>query len=526
MGDPPSMVMQKTTPVIGSVPGLDAFEELVHAGLTHFDTQGNALPQLAEAVPSLDTGTWRLLPDGRMETTWRIRADARWHDGTPVTTEDLFFTMRAEQDPEIEIPKNPVYQLVEGVEAPDSRTLTLRWAAPYIEADAMFSYQFALPWPRHILERIYQEDKAALLQAPFWGADYVGAGPYRVKEWVRGSHAILTAYDQYVLGRPKIEEIEVKFVTDANTLMANVIAGGIDFTIGRGLGIDQGLQIRDQWRDGKVETYSTSWLPIHPQFVGTTPAVVGNVVFRRALLHAIDRQDMADTLMAGLTPIAHGLVSPDQAAYREVESSMVRYDYDVRRATSMIESLGYSKGADGTFRDSAGLPLSLELRTTAQLDIQPRSNTAVADFWRRLGITVEELVVPNQRIPDREYRANFPAFELVVGNNGTTSRDLRRFHSTSSPLAENRYTAFGNYARYKNPEFDNAIDRYVTTIPRGERMRALGDVMHHQTDQVTALPLFYVPAPTAIASRLSNAGPRGRLSTESWNAHDWDVTRQ
>jgi ABC-type transport system substrate-binding protein len=175
------------------------------------------------------------------------------------------------------------------------------------------------------------------------------------------------------------------------------------------------------------------------------------------------------------------------------------------------------------FRDSAGQPLSLELRTTAQLDIQPKSATAVADAWRRLGVGVDELVVPIQRIPDREYRANFPSFELVVGNNGTTSVDIRRFHSLSAPLAENRYTAFGNYARYKNAEFDSAINRYLTTIPRRERLQALGEIVHHMTDQVTALPIFYVPAPTPIASRLVSAGVRGRLATEAWNAERWDV---
>ena len=523
MGDPPGMSHLKVAPIIGSTPGLDALEELVHAGLTHFSAQGVALPQLAEAVPSIENGTWRVLPDGRMETTWKLRADARWHDGTPVTTDDLLFTIKVEQDAEVEIPRNPAYGFIESVDAPDSRTITVRWKQPYIEADSMFSYQLALPWPKHLLEQTYLDDKASLLQGQFWTADYVGAGPYRIKDWVRGSHVILAANDQYVLGRPKIDEIEVKFILDANTLMANVVAGAVEFLIGRGLSIDQGVQMRDQWREGKVETYSTSWLPIHPQFVGTSPAVVTNVAFRRALLHGIDRQSMADTLMAGLSTVAHGVVSPDQAAFKDIESRVVKYDYDVRRAAQLIEELGYAKGADGMFRDASGQLLAFELRTTAQLDIQPKSATAVADAWRRLGITVEENVVPNQRVPDREYRANFPAFELVVGNNGVLSRDIRRFHSASSPLAENRYTAFGNYARYKNAEFDGVIDRYVATIPRPERMRALGDVIQHQTDQVTALGLFYVPAPTPIGNRLVNVSPRGRQSTESWNAEQWDL---
>src|SRR5262245_34801231 len=61
---------------------------LVQAGLTVVGDQRARRPMLAEAVPSLDNGLWKLLPDGRMETTWRLRESARWHDGTPLTAED------------------------------------------------------------------------------------------------------------------------------------------------------------------------------------------------------------------------------------------------------------------------------------------------------------------------------------------------------------------------------------------------------------------------------------------------------
>lgn len=57
----------------GSVPGVDAVEELLHAGLANFDNLGMIRPQLADSVPSTENGLWKLLPDGRMETTWRIR---------------------------------------------------------------------------------------------------------------------------------------------------------------------------------------------------------------------------------------------------------------------------------------------------------------------------------------------------------------------------------------------------------------------------------------------------------------------
>src|SRR6266513_1707750 len=72
MGDPPHFE-GRFNPSIGSVPGLDVLEEMVNAGMANFTDQGALRPQLAEAVPSLDNGMWKLLPDGRMETTGKIR---------------------------------------------------------------------------------------------------------------------------------------------------------------------------------------------------------------------------------------------------------------------------------------------------------------------------------------------------------------------------------------------------------------------------------------------------------------------
>src|SRR5688500_1336340 len=77
---------------LGRVRGVNELELLLHAGLAVEDEQGSLHPILADAIPSLDNGLWKLLPGGRMETTWRIRPGATWHDGTPFTAEDLVFT--------------------------------------------------------------------------------------------------------------------------------------------------------------------------------------------------------------------------------------------------------------------------------------------------------------------------------------------------------------------------------------------------------------------------------------------------
>ncbi len=85
--------------------------DLVSSGLTVVDNQGERIPQLGEVVPSVDNGLWKLLPDGAMELTWRIRPNARWHDGAPLTAQDLAFTIQIHQDTAFPVLRNRVFEL-------------------------------------------------------------------------------------------------------------------------------------------------------------------------------------------------------------------------------------------------------------------------------------------------------------------------------------------------------------------------------------------------------------------------------
>jgi peptide/nickel transport system substrate-binding protein len=506
-----------------TVLGLDALEVLVTAGLTQNDGHGVRSAQLAEAVPTLDNNLWQLAPDGTMRTTWRIKPGLRWHDGAPLTADDFLFATIVEQDRESLIPRWAGYDFIESMAAPDPQTITVSWKRPYIEADGMFSYGAGgLPMPKHLLEPAWTEDKASLLNPPYWTDEYVGLGAFKVREWVRDSHVVLQAFDGYTLGRPKIDEIQVKFLPDSNALMANVLAG-VDVTLGNALSFELGLALREQWKDGRMLNHPRNWTLIAAQFVNTSPPIVREVNFRRALLLGTDRQDLVDALFAGQSAIAHSFVSPNEPDYNIVEPSVVRYAYDPRQATQLIEGLGYTKRSDGFFADAGGQPPAVSIWTTVSNALQPKAMTAVADQWQRLGVPVEQVPVPIQRMQDREYRAQFPSFELVENPNSITFRDLLRFHSSHAPLPENRYTMTGNYARYQNPDLDALIDRYVTTIPRRERMETLGGIVRHLTENLPQMPIFYGQDATMVANRLVNVTARSNTFTQSWNAQEWDL---
>lgn len=518
MGEPYTLSGSANTAGTGSIRGVTEVEQLIHTGLSVLGGDGRLGPVLAEQVATIEDGRWKVFADGRMETSWKIRGNALWQDGVPFTTDDLLFTLQVGQDKDVPLSSYPGYQSLERVEALDSQTITASWRQPFIEADRLFSPTFAIPLPKHILETTYQENKAGLLDLPYWTSEFVGAGPFRVTDFVRGSHMVIAANDGFVLGRPKLDEIAIRFIQDPNTLIANLLAGEVDVTIGRGMNLEQALQAGAQWPDGHVDAKPSNWIAHYTQFLNPNPAVLADPGFRRALLYALDRQGMSDSLQSGQAPIAHAYLEPTSPYYREVESSVVKYEYDPRKAVQLIETLGYIRGPDGFFRDSAGQKLSVESRTNAGDDAKEKMVLVGADYWQRAGVGVDVFIVPRQQASDREFRANYPSFDLV-----RQPFDPSRYLSSEAALSENRYDG-KNRSRYMNGEMDAAIRDWYSTIPVPGRVQALGKILHILSDQAVTLGVFFGPEPMLIANKLVNvSNPSAPEPNETWNGYQWDL---
>lgn len=515
-------VLRSSLSGAGSIPGIDALEDLIHAGATRRDSTDKLRPLLADALPSIENGHWVLSPDGPMETTWTIKPGASWQDGTPFTTQDLLFTLAVSRDRDmIEFNAHVGYAFIDNARALDDQTVSVTWKSPYIEADALFSSQFGMPIPKHLLEPLFQESKRSLVDSPYWTRQFVGTGPFQLRDWVQGSYITLAAFDLYILGRPKLDEIVVKFIPDTNSMVANMLAADVDLNLGRGLSLDQALQLRDQWPGAQMQISLIGLMMAYPQFIDPRPGVLLDVRLRKALVHAIDRPEMVDTLQSGLSTVAHAYFDTSQPQYQRLDPLVVKYPFDPRRAAQLIESTGYSRGPDGIFHDASGERLAPQIRVSSPQAIATKTQLSIADYWQRLGVAAETADLRTQQM-SAEVRATFAAFDLYQAPE--KEKGLRRAHSSQTPLPENNFTMIGNVARYMNGELDSLLDRYFSTVPMGERMQVLGQVLNHTSDQVTFIPIFWGTQPTVASSRLTGVGARpSQEATEAWNAPEWDV---
>ena len=490
----------------GSVPS-DAVR-LFNAALFMYDDRAGPQPYLAESRPQLNTETWRVFPDGRMETTYYLRPGLTWHDGVPVTAEDFVFGWRVALAPEYGVANLLPRSAADDVSAADDRTIVVRWNRSYPRADEMQARDWS-PLPRHLLEAPFQQQPAEQFASQsFWKGDYIGLGPFKVERWEPGAFIEGSAFDGHALGRPKIDRIRVLFVGDPNTAVANLLSGeahaAVDFTIG----FEQALVLRREWpsRGGGSALLTADKLRyIQTEYKQdyTNPREILDGRVRKALNYAIDRQGLVDALIAGEAPPAETMSPPSVEYYPAVDRAISKYSYDPRLTEQFFTEAGFQRGGDGGWLTAAGQRFGPELRGVANGQ-EERENAIIADSWRRVGVDVHSRMLSEVEDADREFRSTFPAFSAA--NTGLDEPTLLlKLYSGNIPTTSNRWMG-SNRGGWSNPEYDRLYDTLTQSLERNERNQAVVDAMKLVNDELPIFPLYFNYIVTAHTGLLT--GPR------------------
>ena len=118
---------------------------------------------------------------------------------------------------------------------------------------------------------------------------------------------------------------------------------------GSNVGLDQAVTIKEQWHDGQVVMDPSGWVTAYAQMIDPMPRILLNVQFRRALMYATNRQELTDTLMQGLLPVADSVFSPGTAEFEATKSGIVHYDFDPSRAARMYVLLEHGSPKSARF---------------------------------------------------------------------------------------------------------------------------------------------------------------------------------
>jgi peptide/nickel transport system substrate-binding protein len=507
--------------VVAAGPAGREVARLFYATMDFVDERGLPQPYLAEALPVLNSDSWRVSSDGRMETTYRLRPNLTWHDGTPLVADDFVFAAQVYAGPALGLSGRPPMSFLDEVVAPDQRTIVFRWNGPYTEAGSM-AEGFA-PLPRHILQTPYSDgDLEAFRNHPYWTHENVGLGPYRLDRWEPGASIEGVAFDGHALGKAKIQRVRVVFMPDSNAALAALLSGEVHAVM------DSLIRLPDmsvvEAAGGVIVLSPVSFRITQIQFRPEMGALrpFQDVRVRQAIAHSLDKQGINDALMEGKAVLTDTLVSPLFDYYPEIEGVVTKYRYDTRRAQQLLEEAGLTRGSDGFYASSPTEPFKVEVRTVGGAANEAETNVVVEGF-RRMGLDASMYVFPVAQLRDNEAVTTFPAL-FSTGRRGGEA-NLSDYTTSMTPGAGNRWFG-GNRGGWSNPEYDRLWEAFNTTLDRSERVKQIAGMEKIFSDAVPAVPHFYYPRVLAHVSDLK--GPRARVirdAVELVQIHDWEWER-
>jgi peptide/nickel transport system substrate-binding protein len=494
------------------------------AALASWNVQEQPFPILAAAIPQLNTDQWQVSPDGRMETTYTLRPNLTWHDGQPLTADDFVFTLRTERY-RLETGAAPSAELkqMDEIVAPDARTVVIRWKQPYAEAAA----PELIALPRHVFEPLSDRlDAEAFFNHPAWHTEWVGAGPFKVERWERGSFVEGSAFVGFALGQPKMGRVRLSWNNDPNVSLTRLLAGDADLALDGAIRFEQASVLRDQWRDaGTILLNPTSLRYIQfqarPEYV--SPKALLDVRARKAVFHAIDRPALAEAMLEDRNLVADTIPPRGMAYSDSVDRAIAKYPYDPRRTEQLLSELGFAKGGDGIYASPAEGRFRMEVRGVSGGQ-EEQDTTIVAGYMRDAAIDSTITLLPSSsRQVDEKMKSTFPGITL---NNNTLQRGLGLDKWTTTRLGgpENDWTGT-NRMGWTHPDFDRLYDAWRTTLSREEAGQRMTEMMKLLSEELPSLPLYYNYQVLAHTAAL--AGPQAITpdSTRYSNVHEWAWAR-
>jgi peptide/nickel transport system substrate-binding protein len=292
-------------------------------------------PSLAES--------WTI-SDDKKTYIFKLRQGVKWHDGKPFTADDVKFSIEQVVRP-YHSRGRAYFGDVEAIETPDPYTVVFKLKAPVPFFMNVFQPGEAPIMPKHAFEGVDMSTAgpvrgAKVMQEP------VGTGPFKFKEWRKGSHIILERNpDYWKKGYPCLDQVVLRVVPDGAARAIAVETGEVDFAPMSGLPEAEILRLSklpnmQVSKEGAEGLGPNMWLEVNMR-----EKPLGDLKVRQAMSMALDRNRIVDVIWYGQgTPARGPIVSANPVLFNK---ALKHYEYDLRKANQLLDEAGYPRGAGG-----------------------------------------------------------------------------------------------------------------------------------------------------------------------------------
>ncbi len=501
-------------------------QSVIFSDVVGINNDWKYLPEMAEKIPTVKDGDWKVLPGNKMQVTWKIRRGYTWQDGTPVTAQDWIWAWKVNMHPDFPTAGRDVAKRVENILAPDPYTLVVQWKSKYAFANHSVAGSGIVP--KHATERLFRQNPSKFDQT--WGTSVptVGNGPYVLKEWQKGSSLTVETYPNWKgttlqPTNPSVKRIIFRVISDTNTIIANVLSGAADATDETAIPFLSGLELEKRLATaGRKDIILKSETGLNWEHIdlNTDNVHLKDKRVRQALLYSINRDELVSQLFEGKQQVSHTFLPEKHYGYNK---NVKKYPFDVNRAKQLLTEAGYTPGPDGVMQKGEQR-LSLIFMTTAGNRTREQVQQILQSQWKTAGIEVKIQNQParaffGDTLPSRKFEMAMFAwvFNPISDCEGLYTGD-------TIPSASHREGQ--NYPGYKNDEVTRICHAVPEELDEAKRAQMLRQAQEIWTEDLPVLPLYLRSDYTAHKAGLQNWLPTGTSDGPvTWNATTWRWAR-
>ena len=473
------------------------------------------VPELATEVPTLENGDVKVMGD-RMDVTWKLRHGVKWHDNVAFTSKDVkstfdFWWLKYRDKNPTPLVSTSGWDQVDSVDTPDAYTAVIHFHSVYAAYLTLGTGPYGI-LPDHLLQQVWaksgditSEKVTVNIPGGYNGTDtmdkvMVGTGPFMFKEWVTGDHLTLVRNPHWWGGggRPYLNSIRVKFDQspdqELSELRTNVI--------------DMGLDLRPSLlpalsRLSDVTTVTILDSAAEHIDINLHNTFLKDVTLRKAILMAIDRQRIVDTLLLGKTVVPPDAWMCIQTGSWCLDPNAKHTLYDPSGANKLLDQAGYTMQTSGSckgFRtDPEGRCVTLHLITTT-LPLREEQEVVIAADLAAIGI---QIIRPFANVPASRMFGSCTSggviyshnFDLAMYTNNSSypaepdSLAYTAYHSSQIPTTDNGCVG-QNTTYLSDPQLDQALDQARLSVKLSDRKDKYIVAQRRLADLVPEIPLY------------------------------------
>ena len=409
-------------------------------GLVQFDEDGLIQPLLAESWETVDSTTY----------VYKIREDVTFSDGTPMTVDDVIFSMERIKDPATASYVGWMYNNVKTIEKTGDWEVTVKLTQP----DTLWRYVPATTGG-HIVSKAYYEANKADFGKPNGGV--MGTGPFEYVEWKTGSDITLKKNENYwdKTGGPYLDKVVFKVLPEGTTIVTGLKTGQVTATIGLPLDLIEVVQGMEDIHIDAVDSYMSNFVAMN---VEKEP--FNDINVRKAMNYALDKQKIMDKIVkdsgaaAYAVPVGPAMWSFAKEQWEDAYAELPDYTFDIDKAKEYLDKSSVPDGFSATIMTESDT-LKLNTALALQAAVKP------------LGINLEIEKVTTEEANTRAFSGERD-YDLMLQTWGADFPDpvgnlQPVFHSN------NRGDGGSNFSNYSNSDVDKYLDEQVALTDDDKR---------------------------------------------------------